>query len=345
MSEKPFLECKLCDVFMRGVYEYKRHINTAKHKKKIMAINDSRENKEELKCEKCDFKCSKKSLWLKHISTKKHKRKNEDILCTESQQYYYCDYCAKKYANYKSYWSHKTRCYKKLLNSPSIPEKKEEDPEESKTKDQNDYSAIINKLLIENHELKNFIVEQSKDTKNILDKVLELSKPQTINNTMNTTNRVNINVFLHEQCKNAVNLSEFIENIDVTHEDLENNAQLGFVNGISKIFLDNLKQLSIYERPIHCTDVKRETMYIRDEDTWTKDENDKKIKSAIQEVSRKSIKKLNNWKEINPDYQDVDSEFSNKCIVIHQGSNAGQNRDTYYPKVIKTIAREVNLKL
>ena len=117
---------------------------------------------------------------------------------------------------------------------------------ENKVIEQNDYSTIINKLLIENQELKNFIVEQSQDTKNILDKVLELSKPQTINNTMNTTNRVNINVFLHEQCKNAVNLSEFIENMDVTHEDLENNAQLGFVNGISKIIMDNLKQLTLH---------------------------------------------------------------------------------------------------
>ena len=345
MTDISNFECKVCDVIMRGVYEYKRHVMTPKHKKGILATNLCKTEKNVFECEKCNFTCSKKSLWEKHLSTLKHNRINEDTV-KDVQQYYYCEHCAKKYANYKSYWSHKTRCFeKKKNNQPEENKESQCELSRSKVTEQNDYSSIINKLIIENQELKNFIVEQSKDTRNILDKVLELSKPQTINNTMNTTNRVNINVFLHEQCKNAVNLTEFIENMDVTHEDLENNAQLGFVNGISKIFLDNLKQLSIYERPIHCTDIKRETMYIRDEDTWKKDENEQKMKTAIQEVSRKSIKKLNNWKEINPDYQDVDSEFSNRCIVIHQGSNAGQNRDTYYPKVIRSIAKEMNVKL
>jgi hypothetical protein len=127
----------------------------------------------------------------------------------------------------------------------------------------------------------------------------------------------------------------------VSREDLENNAQLGFVNGVSKILIDSLKQLDKSERPIHCTDVKRETMYIKDDDKWSKEEDSSKLNKAIQEVTRKSMGTLMNWKEENPDYKDRDSEFSNRCIVIQQQSMAAHNRDTYYPKVIKALAREV----
>ena len=130
-----------------------------------------------------------------------------------------------------------------------------------------------------------------KETNEIMNKVLEInSSPKIINNTINgnvINNRFNINMFLNNECKDAINFSEFIDRIEVSHADLENNAELGFVNGMSKILLDNLKQLSVYERPIHCTDLKRETMYIKDEDRWQKEEDNKKLSNAIQEVLRR----------------------------------------------------------
>jgi hypothetical protein len=148
-------------------------------------------------------------------------------------------------------------------------------------------------------------------------------------------------MFLNEQCKDAINFSEFIENIEVSHEDLENNARLGFVQGISKIFIDNLKQLGLYERPIHCTDIKRETMYIRDDDKWDKQEDDTKVQTAIRNISYRGMRTLNEWKENNPEYQDINSEFSDKCMLISQNTIAGYNSDTYYPKVVKLISKEV----
>ena len=148
-------------------------------------------------------------------------------------------------------------------------------------------------------------------------------------------------MYLNEQCKDAMNFSDFINGIEVSHEDLENNAQLGFVCGISKILIDNLKLMNKNERPIHCTDVKRETMYIKDDNKWTKEENDSKLRSAIQEITRKSICSLMNWKRGNPESDDMDSKFSGRCIVIQQQSMAGYNREVYYPKVIHAIAREV----
>ena len=173
-----------------------------------------------------------------------------------------------------------------------------------------------------------------------MNKALECCKQTgtTINNNDNKS--FNINVFLNEKCKDAINFTDFIKNIEVSREDLENNAQLGFVSGISKIFLDNLKQLGVNERPFHCTDTKRETMYIKDEDKWTKEADDSKLQKAIQTVSYKSMGKLMEWKQENPEYQDVNSEFSKKCLDIHKHTLAGSDREVYYPKVIHALAKE-----
>jgi hypothetical protein len=184
--------------------------------------------------------------------------------------------------------------------------------------------------------------EHKKETHEFINKTLECCKPVTINNqTNNQTNKFNINVFLNETCKNAMNFSDFLKNIEITYQDLENNAQLGFVNGISKIFLDNLKQLGVNERPIHCTDLKREIMYIKDDDKWTKEIDDTKLQKAIQAVSYQSMGKLAKWKQENPDYKDADSEFSQRCLVIQKHTLAGSERGVYYPKVIHALAREV----
>ena len=137
-----------------------------------------------------------------------------------------------------------------------------------------------------------------------------------------------------------VSMEEFIERIEVSHDDLENNAQLGFVKGITKIFMDNLKKLTIHERPIHCTDVKRDTIYIKDQNNWERDRSSEMLSDAIQEVSRKSLKSLIEWKQNNPEYDNMDSYFSKKCIVIQLNSSAITKKDSHYPKIIHNIAKE-----
>jgi len=194
-------------------------------------------------------------------------------------------------------------------------------------------AALVKELIQQNRELQNQLMTiTTMKTENIV-----------INNQVNQVNNqhFNINMFLNETCKNAINFSDFIERIEITHDDLENNAQLGFVNGITKILMNNLSQLTIQERPIHCTDVKRETMYIKDEDVWLKEKDTvkRKINGAIQEVSRKSLKSLLRWKRTNPEYENLDSEFSNRCIVMHQQSVAGDRTNSLYPKVIHNLAK------
>ncbi len=285
-------------------------------------------------CELCHIETNNKKDYNKHLATRKHQNNLSlttiNIQLPEPVSLHTCSVCNKNYKSRVGLWYHQKKC---------IP----------KSEDNN---SIVNRLLDENKELRNFIIEQSrvltehqKETSDIINKVVELTKtPNTvINQTTNNNNnqRFNINVFLNETCKDAINFSDFVKNIQISYEDLENNAQLGFVNGISKIFLDNLKQLDVNERPIHCTDVKRETMYIKDENEWTKQSDDDKLQKAIQTVSYRSMGKLAEWKNENPDYKDCNSEFSQKCLDIQRQTLAGSDRGVYYPKVIHAQAREV----
>ena len=277
-------------------------------------------------CVKCDYGCYNKTNFAKHLGTRKHNNDNIDneklpkVVST-----FDCKTCGNSYKYQSGLCKHAKTCQPKPELPPQQP-------------------------ITEITTLTNLIMEFVKSSTDVQKQVLELCKAGTTtnNNTINgnvTNNnqKFNINVFLNEQCKDAMNLSDFIKSIEVSREDLENNAQLGFVGGISKIFMDNLRQLSINERPIHCTDIKREIMYIKDDDKWTKEVGPAKLNSAIQTITQKSTRTLLNWKAENPDYKDHDSEFSNLCIVIQRNSMAGYDRDTYYPKVIRTIAKEVTI--
>ena len=310
LLRSPDFVCLECNIRCAKQSDWTRHINTAKHVKQTTVAPQ-----QVFDCSYCQYSTDNVKDWNKHLNTKKHSQHNVKS--------YDCSNCEKQFTNYKTCWSHKQKC-------------------SSETK----YSNIIDKLINENQELRTFFIqeirnivaEQKSDTQKLVSEIMKNGTHVTNNNNNKS---FNINLYLTEQCKDAINFSDFIKSIEVSHQDLENNAQLGFVNGISKIILDNLKQLSVNERPIHCTDLKRETMYIKDEDKWTKEENDTKLNNAIQAVSRKSIGKLLEWKGENDEYQDMDSKFSGLCIVIQRNSMAGYDRAVFYPKVIHAIAKEI----
>ena len=282
-------------------------------------------------CEKCDYRTAKKCNFDTHILSRKHNLATINADCQpKTSSNFTCAVCNKEYKNRSGLWRHKQKCIK--LEEP-ILELHEEIPKSEYIND------IITKLIQENQSMKDFMIEQNQEMIKIMVKNNNTTNNnQTINGNVN--NKFNINLFLNEKCKDAINFSDFMKNITVSHEDLENNAQLGFVNGISKIIMDNLNQLNICDRPIHCSDAKRETMYIKDDDKWEKEEDTKKLTSAIQLVSKKSLTTLVKWQETNPDFKDIDSEFSNKCIGMTQQCIAGNNREVYYTKVIKTLAKE-----
>jgi len=362
LREIPDVLCEIPDVFCANDTENLENVST----------NDSTND---LCCNYCDYITTKKGDYLRHMKSKRHLLKSNN----QSVKLYVCEHCEKPYKIYKSYWYHTNKCSGTKAQSKTVtgveattaPVAEPVLTDTVVVRDDDSKNNIINRLFLENQELRNFVVEQSKEhiknTNKLVNKFVKMNKitsdsteltnttnnnntvnnnnniNNTNNNTINgnvTSNNVNINVFLNDKCKDAVNLTEFIDNVQITNADLENNANSGFVNGISKILIDNLKTLSIYERPIHCTDVKRETMYIKDDHMWSKEEDDKKLKSAIQEISRKIMVQFSQWREDNPDYVDLDSEAGMKYVAITQNSVAGSKRDAYYGKIMKSIAKE-----
>lgn len=293
-------------------------------------------NAEIFHCEFCDFSCCKKSNYNFHISTLKHKiRTNTNEKMPKNAKAYNCE-CGKIYKHASSLWNHKKKC--------NFIEEEPESQNQLIIKEDSDYKTLflqaIGEMKEQRHDFIKQLHEQQEEAKRKDELMMEMIGK--IGNT--TNNNININMFLNDKCKEALNFSEFLQRIQVSYDDLENNERLGFVNGITKILMDNLNQLQVYERPIHCTDAKRETLYIKDDDKWEKDTSEKKLESAIQEVSRKSMTSLMDWKHENPDYQDMDSEFSKRCINIQKQSIASNNKKTYYPKIIHNIARKNTIK-
>jgi len=321
-QNSPKFSCDSCDYSCERKGDFNKHLSTRKHAE---TTQNSQKNSPKLFCKNCNYICSRQSDFNKHILTAKHSQTTEKLFT--------CRKCKKNYKHHSSLWKHQANCVD-IEVTPS-------------------FKDIILEMIKSNSELQRQLheiqSEQIKSNNDAQKQSTELQKQvlEICKNGINTTNTncnnkaFNINLFLNEQCKDAMNFSDFINGIEVSHEDLENNAQLGFVGGVSKILIDNLKLMNRNERPIHCTDVKRETMYIKDDNKWTKEEDDSKLWSAIQEITRKSIGTLMTWKRGNPESDDMDSKFSNRCIVIQQQSMAGFNRDVYYPKVIHAIAREV----
>lgn len=379
------LQCHYCSFKTSNKHNFEKHLSTKKHLNNLGKsqsnlayiledeiesspnIPNSQVQQEfELYCSCCKVGFISNKDLERHLSTKKHLIKAGDVPILNN---FNCDVCMVSFS--KSYLlnkhlqskTHKTKIFSESKEDDETPATEisiVNDDNNHTTTDTKPYIEIINKLLSENKEMRNFFVDQNQEMMKMIheqsSKLIECSKPNNTNtmtnnfNTNNNTihgninnNKFNINVFLNEQCKDAMNLPDFIDNIEVSHNDLENNGQLGFVAGISKIILDNLKQLSVYERPIHCTDIKRETLYVKYDNKWTKDESLDKLNEAIRDVSYKSIGVLNEWKESNPEYKDINSEFSDKCMAMTKNTLAGYDRDAYYSKVIRIISKETSI--
>ena len=206
-----------------------------------------------------------------------------------------------------------------------------------------DNSTILN-LISQNKELMNLLVvqnqEHKKETQQLKDTIQEMIPKIGNNNTTTNNNQFNLQVFLNEDCKDAINFSEFIENIKITFEDLEHQAEVGYINGVSKLFIENLRDLGTHKRPIHCTDKKRKTLYIKENNEWDREGSQDTLKKGIREVSRKGLECLTKEKEENQEeYKDIESDFSQKCISIHRSILPSIPQETTISKVIEKISQ------
>jgi hypothetical protein len=292
----------------------------------------TQKNAEKYVCKFCDFKCSKPSDWSRHIIRPKHlsneKRYNLGIIFTEKTPHeeFLC-HCGRVYQYSSGLWRHKQKCF---------VEKKT--PEQELHMDiQQITPELVIKLIEQNKELQQTLIDQNKT-------IMNLANKAGTNNSYNNNKTFNLQIFLNETCKDAINLTDFVDQIKLSITDLEETGKLGYAEGISKVFIKNLNNIDLTKRPIHCSDSKRETIYIKDEDQWTKDdENKTSLTKAIKHVANKNIKQIKEWQRIYPNYANPDSKQNDKYMKIVLNSMSGSTKeeaDKNYEKIVKNIAKE-----
>lgn len=295
--------------------------------------------KREFYCEKCDYFTKKNSDFIKHQNTKKH---NMQPNLNENYKNK-CLNCNKQYSSASNLWKHKQKCKSKETNIKNSQATDGMKPDTAITND------MIFELIKQNKELQTALVEQSAAIMEQNNKLVEITSKgsthiTTNNNTTNNT-QFNVNFFLNEQCKNAVSIIDFVNSLQVQIQDLEKTGKLGYVEGISSIFLKGLRELSVYERPIHCTDLKRETVYVKDKESWEKDNSDKvKLKNAIKQIARKNLRTLPKWQLENPDFVTLDTKENNEYLKIARHSLGGQTEEEdekFTDKIIRNVLKDV----
>ena len=274
-------------------------------------------------CNACDYNTCSLKDFNKHLLTGKHaNRTKSNVLeqkILENPKKYICKNCNKFYKVRNSLWYHEQKC-------------KGNSKEENKETD----NSLIEFLINENKELKNMVMEVCKQI-----------QPNITNNTINSNSNnktFNLQVFLNETCKDAMNISDFIESVKLQVSDLENVGKVGYIEGIANIIIKNLNALDVEKRPVHCTDQKREVMYVKDENVWEKeDESNQKIRKAIRAIAHKNICMLKEFREKYPDCQEYDSKKSSQYNKIVIEAMGGKGDDDYEKntKIIKKIAKAV----
>jgi len=283
-------------------------------------------------CTICDYKTSRKSQFERHLLTAKHKKlTNLTKIVQKSSEQHICCLCKKTYSTRVGLWYHKKKCTFKEVHAS-----------EEMTKNELIKQLMIQnqQLIFDNKEFKELILDQSS-------KMLELaSKPSSVinnNNSNNNNKQFNLNVFLNERCKNAMNMSDFIDSIQIEDDDFENMGKLGYVQGISNIFIKGLKDLDETVRPMHCSDIKRETLYIKDNDVWDKDDNNKQVKHAIAMIAHKNIKYIPVWTEANPQALDGTTKINEQYMrIANQVTSAiTPDDESGINKIIRNVANKV----
>ena len=281
-------------------------------------------------CKICDFNTCKKTDYNRHLKTKKHLDLHlADIglqISNKNENYSNECSCGKSFKHRQSLYKHKKKCKKGILSIDDFPENMTD-------------KELIMFLLKENKEFKELIIDQS-------NKMYEIaSKPSTavINTNCHNKNQFNLNVFLNEKCKNAMNMSDFLDTIKIGDDDFENIGKLGYVQGISNIFIKGLKNLDETVRPIHCSDIKREILYIKDNDVWDKDENKHKIRNVIALIAHKNFKYIPAWKEAHPSASDVTTKKNDEYMrIANQVTTAiTPDDDAGINKIIRNVANKV----
>ena len=279
-------------------------------------------------CKKCDYSSNRESQWRRHLSTTKHKMDNMDNTVDNiksSKRCYQCA-CGKVYKYNSGLSKHKKKCLQQMVGETTT----ETDIYTTGCSEINLSAEVLNKLVEQNNTL--------------MEKVIELSKDRQVINYQNCGNKkMTINVFLNQECKNAMNLTDFVENVKVSLEDLNYTKEHGYIKGISNIFVKHLQDLDPKERPIHCSDKKRLQFYVKEEDKWEKDKSNAKIDKTIEDITIKQIKRIKEWERKHPDYLHNDKLLQEWHKMIQQitgNGGAAQEKE----QIKKSLGNTIEIK-
>ena len=318
------------------------NLNSTRPEEILIAPNEKgRKKGTEIFCPNCKFKCSDNYHWDRHISTAKHK-----ILTNPNKKGHLPEHlclCGKGYKHLSTLCNHRKRCLISIaaesnssnyfIGVESVPDAKL------------DNDSLI-EIIKQNQEFKTLIIEQRDMLVEQNNKIMEMAKqPVIINQTTNQTNNFNLNFFLNEQCKNALNIQEFLDGMSLNVEDIEATGRLGYVNGISRILINKLKEIDVHSRPLHCTDYKRETIYIKNENNWEKEDAEKPtLKQIVKIVAKKNLRQLPEWQKENPDYKDVATPKNDEFVKISLsclGSSTPEEDEKDTNKILRNVLKEV----
>ena len=338
MSQKYY--CQTCDYKTAKKTDFERHCSTRKH---ILAINGNI-----LETHSIMKKKSKNSqpinsnelIFSKPKNGQKSHKKNEKN--EKKTKNYPCIYCNKAYTTRSGLWKHQRVCF--MTAQPSA--------------EGNEDNNIVVELLKDNNDFKQLLIEQNQQIKQIQEDNHQLQSQLLIamndgrmGNTTHITNhnnqKFNLNFFLNEQCKDAMNIEDFIESLDLESCDIAETGRLGYVEGISRIFINKLNELDMYSRPLHCTDLKRETLYIKEDNKWEKDNEQKeKLKSIVSQIADKNYEQIPLWQQENPNHIVTDTPecelfMDIACNSLGGGSSEESNR--FNQRIMRNVLKEITL--
>ena len=354
-------ECTACDYTTQHRPDYNKHILTRKHLSRISEMsgnkmeiegnnNSSGDDNTKYLCSKCKYFTYLKSDFVKHEATMKHIKAvyrdmiGDKIVVDNKLQ---CPICKNCFKSASGIWKHKQKCKPALAESP--PNISVVSTAPVPVESENPSTALICEMFKEmmksNKEMQNMFLEQNTKLFEIAKQNSTASHQSNNTNSLNTNNQFNVNFFLNETCKDAVNLTDFINSLQVQVEDFENTGRLGYVEGISRIIMNGIKQMDVNKRPIHCTDVKRETVYVRDQNVWEKENPEKeKLKKAVNRVAQMNLNQLQQWQKLNPDCVNNNSRENNEYIRLSLtalGGETEEEEEKYMDKIMKNVLREV----